>query len=269
MDLVIGNGLIGSNLYWYIRGKGDVGIASRRDGLHFDFSDDSWELPDCGVVYVCAGITSTLECEDKPNETKYINVDQTYRLCKQLKDKGVFVVSISSERVFDGSKPYKKVDEEVCPTTEYGRQKGEVEVMLGELGDVCIVRFSKVIGWDVPLFEGWIKDLREGKAIHPISNMGMSPMPVSFAVDVLYRLGKQGKGGLYQVSGDRDISYDRVAYHLANYMGVDLGLVQSVEAKEAHPYTTLECNMNIDIPDSWETIQGWCKNRKRLLIQTQ
>ena len=249
MNLVIGNGLIGRHLYYSLRP--DVVMTSRKE---VNLSRDDWELPKCSTAYICAGVTSTQECEEHPEESRLVNVTNTIKLVKRLKASRV--VWISSERVYDGSKPYKKVTDEVCPTTEYGKQKAETEKLLLDLG-VTVIRFSKVLGWDVPLFEGWISRLERNEFIYPYSNMSMSPMPVSFAVQVLSKV----RGGLYQVSGDKDLSYARVAYHIANQMGKDLALVQPVQTNP-HPYTTLESNIQgIDIPDAWETIYEWCQTR--------
>ena len=253
MNIIIGNGLIGRNLSYKLR---DTVLLTRKE---IDLSKDGWELPKCKTAYICAGVTSTKECEEHPEETRRVNVENTIKLADKL---GCHVVFLSSERVFDGSKPFRKVTDEVCPVTEYGRQKAEVEKVLLGMG-ACVIRFSKVIGWGVPLFEGWIDALKKGHIIYPYSNMSMSPLPVSFAVDFIERVGKFK--GLYQVSALEDISYDRIAYHIANYMGVPLDLVSPYDAKIGHVNSTLDDNgiskqVGLNIPDSWDTIYKWCKN---------
>ena len=254
MNLIIGNGLIGRHLYYLLRD--DALLLTRKE---VDLSKDSWELPECSTAFICAGVTSTEECERHREESQLVNITNTLKLAEMLKP--ARVVWISSERVYDGSIPFRKVTDEVCPTTEYGRQKAEAERLLLDLG-ATVIRFSKVLGWEIPLFEGWIKRLEGNEFIYPYSNVGMSPISVSFAVDILSKIKEVG---LFQVSGDRDISYSQIAYHIANQMG-KVHLVQPVESKP-HPYTTLECNFNVDIPDSWETIEGWCQNR--LLTRAQ
>ncbi|KKN78459.1 hypothetical protein LCGC14_0349910 [marine sediment metagenome] len=251
MNLVIGNGLIGRNLYYYLRRMGNAVILGR-DVVSLDGTD--WDLPESDVAYICAAETSTEKCERYPEETRRINVDGTIRLAEKLKG---FVVWLSSERVFDGSKASRNVNDAVCPTTEYGRQKAGIERILLDMG-VTVIRLSKVLGYDVPLFEGWITDLKGGRTIYPYSNMSMSPMSVHFVSDILYKIGRDRMGGLLQVSGDSDLTYDRIAYHFANYIGVDLSLVNPVEAEIGHPNTTLESDF--DQPDSWETIYGWCRD---------
>ena len=244
MDLVIGRGEIGRALYYYLRQFGEV-----ENWGHEGIPDKDYTF-----AYICTGITKTKECEERPLEAYGVNVENTIDLCERF-PKGVW---ISSERVFDGSKPFRDKRDSRSPTTEYGRQKVIAEnFLLGE--GYGVIRFSKVIGWDVPLFEGWINDIRQGKEIHPFSNMSMAPVSLEYACEVLRKI--RGMRGLYQLSGDEDIPYDRIAKHICNYMGRDTDLVQPVESDRPHPHTTLISDF--DRPDSWEVINEWC--RKRLI----
>lgn len=239
-DLIVGNGLIGRNLSYKLR---EAVLLSHKE---LDLSRDGWELPDCDTTYICAAETSILKCEQFPKETYKVNVEGTIRLAERMRK----VVWLSSDRVFDGSVPNRKLGDEVCPTTEYGRQKAETEKVL--LGMGCtVIRLSKVIGWDMPLFEGWVKDLRQGKVIHPYSNMSMSPMSVQFVVNFIVKT-----RGFNQISALEDLSYSRIAYHIANYIGVDMSLVQPIEAEHSCLYTTLESGSR---PDAWGVIYNWCR----------
>ena len=255
MNLVIGNGLIGSHLYARLKRTTDKVIMTSREEI--DLSRDDWNLPRCEVAYICAAETSTLKCEEFPEETRKINVTNTIKLAEKL-NRSDKIVWLSSERVFDGTRPYITLGDEVCPTTEYGRQKAEAEKRLLKMG-VTVIRLSKVLGWDVSLFEGWIKDLKEGKTIYPYSNVSMSPLPVSLVAEVIARV-----EGFFQLSAGRDLAYSQVAYFMALYLGVDINLVQPIEAKESHRYTTLQTDitsLGMWVPNVWYTIYQWCEKR--------
>ena len=252
MNLIIGQGLIGRGLYYRMRGNA---IFTTRKEI--DLSCNEWEIPEHDTSYICAGVTSTSECNRDPEGTYLVNVLNTVRLAERLNRP----VWFSSERVFDGSKPFRKPYEEHCPTTEYGRQKSEAEQLL----DCVKVRFAKVIGWDVPLFEDWIRKLRKQEVIYPFSNMSMSPIPIEFACKFAEKASEL-RSGLYQVSAKEDLPYDRIAYFIASYIGADMRLVRPVEAEEGHPYTTLDDDgltrsLGMNIPNAWDTIYNWCKNK--------
>jgi dTDP-4-dehydrorhamnose reductase len=250
MELVIGDGLIGKNLYYYLRKFGDVVLTTRKE---VDLGKDEWVVPECDTVYICAAVTKTVECENNPIYSRKVNVENTIKLAGKFKK----VVWISSERVFDGSIGYRKKEDIVCPTTEYGMQKAEAEEILLDMG-ASVIRFSKVLGYRVDLFDTWIKLLENGEVIHPYSDMGMAPIPVELAVNALYRVSRNGTG-LYQLSADRDIPYHRIAYHICNQMGKDMELVQPVESGSPHPNTTLESDF--DSPNAWDVIHEWWRCR--------
>ena len=135
-DLIIGNGLIGRLLSFRL----GCPVLTRKE---LDLSKDSWEIPEHDTAYICAGETSTLRCEENPEETRLVNVTNTIKLARRLNN----VVWLSSERVFDGATPYRKITDKLCPTTEYGRQKAETEKELLKMG-ATVIRLSKVLGWE-------------------------------------------------------------------------------------------------------------------------
>jgi hypothetical protein len=94
----------------------------------------------------------------------------------------------------------------------------------------------------------------------------MAPVRVDFAVDVLCRVGEVSMSGILQVSGNKDITYEQVAKHLAAHAGCQPSLVQAVKFIEAHPdaeavtiHTTLDTNrLNMELkmktPNIWLSI---------------
>jgi len=244
MDLVIGRGEIGRGLFNHLRRFGETILRAHDDlpGGNFD------------CVYICSGVTKTRECEEDPGGSRRVNVEFPIEISRRYP----WGIWISSERVFDGQESYREKGDAVSPVTEYGRQKveGEASVLSNGYG---VIRFGKVLGWDMPLFEGWVNDLRQGKAVHPFKDMSMAPVSIGQAVEVLRKMGTEKRSGLHQLSGDRDISYDRIAKHLCNYLGYDLDLVQGISGGSPHPHTTLASDF--ESPNSWDVINEWCGKR--------
>jgi dTDP-4-dehydrorhamnose reductase len=118
----------------------------------------------------------------------------------------------------------------------------------------------------MPLFQGWIQALEKKEVIHPFSDKVMAPIPLLFTVTVLYRIAQARLPGIVQVSGEKDVTYSQVAYYIAQRMGADFGLVQSISSKEANPgsetdplHTTLDTTrlrtkFGIEPPGVWSTI---------------
>lgn len=214
---------------------------------------------------ICSAVSSQKKCEEEPQYSWRINVGGTLLLTEQIINKGIFTVFLSSNLVFDGNTPFSKQDEKLNPKTEYGRQKAEVEKNLLFGGNkISIVRFSKIFYPGMPLIQEWIANLNLGKEINPFYDMVVSPIPISFAVDVLIDIIKNHIPGIIQVSGDKDISYLEVATFIAKKLNFKEELIRPVSFRSAGIeytplYTTLDTTrlkkeLKMIPPDVYETI---------------
>lgn len=152
--LIGASGALGDMTLQTARRKGIAAIAtyeSRRftGGVRFRAENDS--LVDIGVksgdtVILFAAKSSQDWVRRNPDEARALNVTATIRLANEAYRLGANFIFISSEAVFgqDCSHGWAE-DADLCPVTEYGRQKAEAESILRELDNVCIVR----TGWNV------------------------------------------------------------------------------------------------------------------------
>lgn len=229
----------------------------------------SWKPPssDISVAVICAGIASIQSCHEEPHETRLVNVINTIKLAEKLRAKGTFVLYPSTNLVFDGSIPNRKAGDPVCPTTEYGRQKAEVERQLLSQGELAsVVRFTKILSPELPLFNGWIELLQSGNVIHPFSDMVMAPIGIDLAVEVLMSVIHSRLSGIIQVSGPKDISYAQVASHIAMRLRVSEDLIEPITSNSSNLqlnaaplHTTLDVSrlrsdFRLEQPDIWATI---------------
>ena len=254
VELVVGaDGQIGRELLGRLRaaGRPAVGTSRRAGGvaLHLDLAADSraWELPDrVAVAYLCAAVTSVDGCRRDPAGAAAVNVAGTLALADRLRDRGAHLVFLSTNLVFDGSRPHVPEDAAPAPRTAYGRQKAAAEADLLAAGGATVVRLTKVLppGW--PLLTGWADALRREEPVSAFSDLRIAPIPLGFAAEVLVRAGAARPGGVVHVSGDEDVSYAAVARELAARLGVPAGRVREgpaaaagVPPEAAPPHTTL------------------------------
>lgn len=276
--LIIGSdSLVGKTLMRHLEMAGEevVGTTRRRDivdekHLYLDLLDNpgSWSFPSgIDIAFICAGVTKLEECEKNPDASRRVNVDGTCKLIKNLIRKGVFVIYLSTNQVFDGSVSHCLPEEPFSPVTEYGRQKAEIERLINQWKDsTLIVRFTKILGKENTLFSKWINDLKENKKIYPFKDIYISPIPLSFVISVLKLVASRKILGVLQVSGDKDISYADIAHRIAKLLKVNPGLVKPIEALKAGKdketggrYSALNTDrlksvLGIDPPDVWESI---------------
>jgi len=243
-------------------------LSNRR--IYLDMTQDilDWRPPESvSAAVLCAAISSLEQCRSNPEQTARFNVYNTIAVAKRFIDNNAFVVFISSSQVYDGSVPFQKAESKVSPQTEYGRQKAEAERQLFALGDsISVVRFTKVFGPNNPLLTGWLRALQNGETIHPFSDMTMSPIPLSFAVDVLQRVVEERVLGIIQVSATEDVTYAQVAQYIARRIGATPNLVQPIHSSNSNivletvpTHTTLDISrlqstLGLEPPDVWTTI---------------
>ncbi|OQW89595.1 MAG: hypothetical protein BWK78_07715, partial [Thiotrichaceae bacterium IS1] len=219
------------------------------------------------VAVLCAGITKIYECKNNPAPSYRINVTGMGNLITKLLQQGVFVIYLSTNQVFDGSSPYPLLYDPVSPVNEYGKQKVEIEQQLQNWGkNFAIVRLTKVLGGEFPLFVDWVNTLKKGEVIRPFSNMVMAPVPLSSVISVLRLIIDRRSEGIFHLSGSHDIPYPEVAKIGARMLGLNTGLIHPIVATEAGyeeyipPHTTLdtEClreSFGIEIPEVTWTIE--------------
>jgi dTDP-4-dehydrorhamnose reductase len=276
-SLIIGaDGRIGRALLDKLAADGAeaLGTSRRRPVpqgcVFFDLAADpaGWVLPHgVDAAFLCAAIAALESCRQDPQGSRRVNVSHTVLLARQLAAEGAFVIFLSTNRVFDGSIPYRRATDPVCPTTEYGRQKAEAERQLLDLGDqVAIVRLSKVLSPGLFLFTQWRKALERGEPIYPFSDVATAAISLPFAVEVLCRVAEVRRPGIFQVSSDREVTYAQAAERLAARIGVCPKLVRPTkvdgmfELSGSPPqYATMDCTrmreeLGLEPPDVWQAI---------------
>ncbi len=240
--IVGGDSKVGQALADSLRCDGNPVIVTTRrqpqrtDQYRLDLCDcASWEAPaDVEVAVLAAAQTNMEACRLNPAGTAEVNVHGLLTVAEKLQRRGVFLVYLSSSTVFDGVQPFPRPGDPVCPLNEYGRQKAAAEQGLRYLGDgVAVVRLTKILETVTPLLSSWQQELRQGRAIAPFADMSIAPIPLAYAVLSLRRLIDARRGGIWQVSADRDITYAEIARRAVELAGLDEWLVRPIAARDS------------------------------------
>jgi dTDP-4-dehydrorhamnose reductase len=252
--IIGGDGLIGRSLVTRARQLRHPVLATvlteppvAGQSIYFDLSRDPWPaLPESDAVVMCAAIASQDICRQDPETTRDLNVLRTLRLIRQCLDSGRFPVFISTNLVFDGTVPLCPANHPLCPRTEYGRQKAEVERALVPMLDrLAILRLTKVFHPGLPLLQRWRKELMEGREVRAFSDYLCSPIALDQVIEGLLKVASEKRAGIWQFSGPSDISYADLAGMIARASGAALSLVQAQPAppgllEHLPRYTTLD-----------------------------
>ena len=249
--------------------------ATQSNKIYLDLSKDvtEWEIPqNTDTVFFCTSVSNLKECRLNPTTSETVNVTSTLSILEKLAKNGVHTVFPSSTLVFDGSTPFQKTEDKKKPLTVYGKQKAKVEKRLGELPCNSIIRLSKVLGENVPLFYSWIKRMNQSQDIHPFSDMKISPIPLKFVANFMISIAEKRHCGIFHAGGNKDISYYEIAHRIARKLGTRLSLVKETTAKKnGIPENEIPLNTTLDTassyslagmesPDVWDTISKSTEN---------
>jgi dTDP-4-dehydrorhamnose reductase len=197
------------------------------------------------TCFMCAAISRFNDCVQNPELSYTVNVRNTLEVAKFFLQKGSTFVFLSSNAVFDGTRPYCTEDYPTSPVSVYGRQKvlveeGLVQIQQQYKGTVKIMRLTKVLSKTLPLINEWIERLKTNQPIYPYDNLIFSPVSLKYVVQALryIDLHSGNKYPILHITGAQDITYYNFALKLAKYLEVNLNLVQKNHLKlELEPTT--------------------------------
>lgn len=221
--------------------------------------------PQTQAVCLCAAVARIAACAADPEGTASINVRQTSALIERLLARGIYVLFLSTNQVFDGRLPLIPADAPYSPVSEYGRQKMRTEKLLrahiAHGAPAAILRLAKVVSPNMPLIENWAANLTAGKPIGTFSDMTLAPTPIDLVCQAIAALLQERPSGIFQLTGPRDITYTEVGRLLAGRLDADPSLVRAASAGDAGlpegstpRHTTLDSRAlqdrySIEVPD--------------------
>jgi dTDP-4-dehydrorhamnose reductase len=180
---------------------------------------------------VLAGLTGIGACESDPALSWSLNVEATAAVVSQLASAGVRTLVASSSQVFSRFAKLPGVNLEPSPTCVYGHHKVALEERALKSSLVTVVRFTKIVGPDLPLLVSWQRRLHADKSIEAFTNMRIAPVDRDRAATCLLSILQSDPiVPIVHVSSVDDISYFELACSLADRLG-KRGLVSPIESE--------------------------------------
>lgn len=275
--LVVGaDGVVGGAVSACLAARGTPVLGTSRRGtagfvpLDLAGAPSTWQLPRrVGVAVLCASVTSTAECREHESRARLVNVDATVELAARLAAAGATVVFPSSNQVFDGSIPFTPADATRCPRTAYGRMKAEAEAAILGLGaPALVVRMTKIVHRDLPVFARWRESLERGQCVNPFNDLPLAPVAPGFAATAIVSAIARGMRGVLQVSSKADLTYADVALRFVCGAGWRQGSVRPVSVAESGEmiehlplHTTLDTtslreHLGLTPPEPWVAVDS-------------
>jgi dTDP-4-dehydrorhamnose reductase len=204
--------------------------------------------------------------------SRRINVTGTLDLIDKLRAHDLPILWLSTDKVFDGSRPHVQPETPPNPVSEYGRQKAETEGALRERmssgSPLAILRLARVVSPGMPLLMQWARSLAVGETVRAFHDMMMAPTPIALVSSAICHWLEAPVSGILQLTGPRDVSYAKAAGYLARKLNAGPTLVQHVSAYSAGlPEGSTARNTTLDsstiakwygivVPDVWDVVDA-------------
>lgn len=245
------SGLLGINLALDLTAAGHfvVGTFNRNGLMGAPFEQRAVELtaPDAlvrlldetapEVVIHCAALANLEECETNPQAAQAVNADLPGRLAAETARRGIQLVHISTDAVFDGARGNYTEDDAPNPRSVYARTKrmGEEAVMAADV-QAAVARVN-FFGWSLngkrSLSEFFFNNLSAGKRVNGFVDVLFCPVYVLDLGRLLVEMAERKLSGLYHVTGSEVISKFTFGSALAQRFGLDAGLITPISVSDS------------------------------------
>lgn len=212
-------------------------VGPERIFLDLETPDEGWGLPEgLTAACICAAVARLADCVNDPERARHVNVDRTLNIAHRLSGSGIYTLFLSTNQVFDGTKPHLPADAPLCPVSAYGKLKADAEralqAMMRENAPIGILRLAKVVSPGMALLTNWRAKLVAACPVWAFRDMTMAPVPVGQVADAILHLMETRASVIAQLSGPHDMAYADVARLIADVTGADPALVREMSARD-------------------------------------
>ncbi len=238
-----GSGLLGSRLAEVALERGYKVYSGYRthrpefgEPVKFDLTDSNSIVkavdsvkPD--VIVHSAALTDVDKCEVEKELARRINAEGTEIVACAARKTGSFLVYVSTDYVFDGTKGMYREEDETNPVNHYGYTK-----LLGEkytreyCVDFCIARTCVIYGAKPASgkvnFVLWLIDrLEKGESVKIVTDQYITPTLNTNLAEMLLEVAERKITGIFHLAGATRVSRFEFAEKIAEVFGLDDSLI--------------------------------------------
>jgi dTDP-4-dehydrorhamnose reductase len=179
------------------------------------------------VIIHSAALTDVDRCERERELAYKMNVEGTQIISEVSKQIGSFLIYISTDYVFDGSRGMYREDDNPNPLSYYGLTKllGEQFCDHGCIARSCVIYGSRPASGKVNFALWIINNLRSNQPIHVVTDQFITPTLNSNLAAIVLEAGERQLDGTYHLAGASRISRYDFARTVAGMLDLDLSLI--------------------------------------------
>lgn len=177
------------------------------------------------AVIHCAALADLEACEANPELARRLNTTLPAQLAHACRQRGIALIHISTDAVFDGQKDGFYTEEDTPhPLSVYARTKLDSERAVLEIYPQAIVARVNFYGWSLrgkrSLAEFFFTNLSQNKIINGFTDVYFCPMFVNDLGRVLLKMLEKRLSGLYHVVGPQAMSKYQFGVEIARQFGL-------------------------------------------------
>ena len=192
------------------------------------------ERPD--AIVHCAAFTAVDRCETEREAAFAVNQLGNRHMQQAASDVGAYLVTISTDYVFDGTKEGPYVETDVTnPQSAYGQSKlaGEVEI---DLSAGAVVRTSWIVGrYGANMVKTILRLAGEYETLTFVDDQVGHPTVASDLASMLVRFVDQRLTGVWHVTNQGPVSWYEFAREVLKASGQDPDRVKPITTAELNP----------------------------------
>ena len=178
-----------------------------------------------------AAIANVDACEIRSETARLLNAEIPGRLAELCAKRGVRLIHISTDAVFDGTKDSVYTEEDAPnPLSIYARTKLDGETAVLSVNADAVVARVNFFGWSLSgkrsLSEYFVNHLSSGKECDGFTDVCFCPLFVGDLADTLVRMLEKDLSGLYHVVGSEAMTKYDFGVKIARQFGFDEGLIR-------------------------------------------
>jgi dTDP-4-dehydrorhamnose reductase len=189
------------------------------------------------AVVHAAALASPDDCEASPALAEALNVRAPEALARACGRRGIRLLALSTDLVFDGSRSPVSEADAPAPVLLYGRTKlaGE-EAVLAEAPGSAVLRVALVLGRGHgqrgTASESVAWALAAGRTVKLFTDQFRTPIDAASVADAVARLLRSPGSGRYHLGGPERVSRHTLGLRVASVLGLPASGIQAVTQAE-------------------------------------
>lgn len=189
------------------------------------------------IILHCAAMANVDQCENQPQSARQINSDVPADLANLTKNRGIKLVHVSTDAVFDGQKGSYVESDTPNPLGVYARTKldGEKSV-LSENPEAIIARVN-FYGWSLngqrSLSEFFFNNLTNNQAVMGFTDVYFCPLLANDLAEILMKMVVRGLSGIYHTVSSECISKYEFGIKVAKRFELNTNLIKPTLVKNS------------------------------------